>query len=37
MSQFDAKDVKKAKSRGSEKHLTNQYNFAGPGIFSHAR
>jgi hypothetical protein len=37
MSQFDAKDVKKAKSRGNEKHLTNQYNFAGPGTFSHAR
>ena len=28
MSQFDAKDVKKAKSRGNEKHSTNQYNFA---------
>ena len=37
MSQFDAKDVKKAKSRGNEKHLTNQYNFAGPGTFFHAR
>jgi hypothetical protein len=37
MSQFDAKDVKKAKSRGIEKHLTNQYNFAGPGTFFHAR
>ena len=37
MSQFDAKDVKKAKSRGNEKHLTNQYSFAGPGTFFHAR
>jgi hypothetical protein len=37
MSQFDAKDVNKAKSRGNEKHLTNQYNFAGPGTFFHAR
>ena len=37
MSQFDAKDVKKAKSRGNEKHLTNQYNFAGPGTLFHAR
>ena len=37
MSQFDAKDVKNAKSRGNEKHLTNQYNFAGPGTFFHAR
>jgi hypothetical protein len=37
MNQFDAKDVKKAKSRGNEKHLTNQYNYAGPGTFFHAR
>jgi len=37
MSQFDAKDVEKAKSRGNEKHLTNQYNYAGPGTFFHAR
>ena len=36
MSQFDAKDVNKAKSRGNEKHLTDQYNFAGPGTFFHA-
>jgi hypothetical protein len=37
MSQFDAKDVKKAKSRGNEKHLTNQYNFARPGTIFRAR
>ena len=37
MNQFDAKDVTKAKSRGNEKHLTNQYNYAGPGTFFHAR
>ena len=37
MSQFDAKDVENAKSRGNEKHLTNQYNYAGPGTFFHAR
>jgi hypothetical protein len=37
MTQFDPTDVKKAKSRGNEKHLTNQYNYAGPGTFFDAR
>ena len=36
-SQFDPTDLKKAKSRGNEKHLTNQYNYAGPGTFFDAR
>ena len=36
-SQFDDVDLEKAKSRGDEKHLTNQYNYAGPGTFFHAR
>ena len=37
MNQFDAEDLKKARTRGDEKHLTNQYNYAGPGTFFHAR
>ena len=36
-SQFDPTDLQKAKSRGNEKHLTNQYNYAGPGTFFDAR
>ena len=29
--------VQEAKKRGPERHLTNAYNFAGPGTFYHAR
>ena len=36
-SQFDPTDLKKAKSRGNEKHLIDQYNYAGPGTFFDAR
>tara|TARA_R110002126_G_scaffold18542_1_gene70829 strand:+ start:2509 stop:3219 length:711 start_codon:yes stop_codon:yes gene_type:complete len=37
LSQFSASDLKKANDRGDEKHLTNQYNYAGPGTFFDAR
>ena len=29
--------LEEAKKRGPERHLTNKYNFAGPGTFYHAR
>jgi len=29
--------LEEAKKRGPERHLTNAYNFAGPGTFYHAR
>ena len=29
--------VEEVKKRGAEHHLTNKYNFAGPGTFYHAR
>ena len=29
--------IEEAKKRGPERHLTNKYNFAGPGTFYEAR